>query len=366
MPAVEFLAGLAERGRVLDLATGAARVGARSGTASLGLPAEPNHPPGLSRAVRHRAGPPAPRILSSRSAACSCSRRCCACRSRSCSSLGGIALGFVPGLPADHAAAGRRARRGAAAAALLGRLLHVAPRPAAERAPDRASSRSGSWRRRWRGRRRRARVDRPAVGGRVHARRVVSPTDALAATEIAARLGAPRRIVSIIEGESLVNDGTALVLYKAAVGAAVGGTFSLLDTSGASSLDVAGGIAIGLAVGWVVRQVRRRLDDPPIEVAIAVLCGLLRLSPGDAARRLRRARGRHDRRLHGLAHAGADDRAHAAHRRRVLGDPRLPGERAAVRARRPAAARASSTRSAEPRTLTLARLRAARIGDGHR
>ena len=112
---------------------------------------------------------------------------------------------------------------------------------------------------------------------------IVSPTDALAATEIASRLGAPRRIVSIIEGESLVNDGTALVLYKAAVGAAIGGTFSLLDTSGRVVLNVAGGIAIGLAVGWVVRQVRRRVDDPPVEVAIAVLSGYLAYLPAAAA-----------------------------------------------------------------------------------
>jgi len=81
--------------------------------------------------------------------------------------------------------------------------------------------------------------------------------------------------VSIIEGESLVNDGTALVLYRAAVGAAVGGTFSLLDTSGRVVLNVIGGIAIGLAVGFAVRQVRKRLDDPPIEVAIALLSGYL-------------------------------------------------------------------------------------------
>jgi len=112
---------------------------------------------------------------------------------------------------------------------------------------------------------------------------IVSPTDALAATEIASRLGAPRRIVSVIEGESLVNDGTALVLYKAAVGAAVGGTFSLLDTSGRVVLNVAGGIAIGVAVGWIVRQVRRRVDDPPIEVAIAVLSGYLAYLPAAAA-----------------------------------------------------------------------------------
>src|SRR5919204_179898 len=112
---------------------------------------------------------------------------------------------------------------------------------------------------------------------------VVSPTDALAATEIASRLGAPRRIVSLIEGESLVNDGTALVLYKAAVGAAVGGTFSLLDTSGRIVLNVIGGIAIGLAVGWLVRQVRKRIDDPPVEIAIAVLSGYLAYLPAAPA-----------------------------------------------------------------------------------
>jgi Na+/H+ antiporter len=112
---------------------------------------------------------------------------------------------------------------------------------------------------------------------------IVSPTDALAATEIASRLGVPRRVVSLIEGESLVNDGTALVLYKAAVGAAVGGTFSLLDTSGRIVLNVIGGIAIGLAVGWIVRQVRKRVDDPPTEVALAVLSGYLAYLPASAA-----------------------------------------------------------------------------------
>src|SRR6266542_1494234 len=60
---------------------------------------------------------------------------------------------------------------------------------------------------------------------------VVSPTDALAATQIAQRLGVPRRVIAIIEGESLVNDGTALVLYKVAVGAVVAGSFSLAETA---------------------------------------------------------------------------------------------------------------------------------------
>ena len=111
---------------------------------------------------------------------------------------------------------------------------------------------------------------------------IVSPTDALAATEIMSRVGAPRRVVSLVEGESLVNDGTALVLYKAALGAAVGGTFSLLDTSGRIVLNVVGGIAVGLAVGWVVRQVRRRLDNPPVEVALAVLSGYFAYLPATA------------------------------------------------------------------------------------
>src|SRR5215510_12359582 len=60
---------------------------------------------------------------------------------------------------------------------------------------------------------------------------VVSPTDPLAATAVARRLGVPRRIVAIIEGESLVNDGTALVLYKLAVLAVVSGSFSLADAA---------------------------------------------------------------------------------------------------------------------------------------
>lgn len=112
---------------------------------------------------------------------------------------------------------------------------------------------------------------------------IVSPTDALAATEIAGRLGAPRRIVSLIEGESLINDGTALVLYKAAVGAALGGAFSLLDSSARVVVNTLGGIAVGLAVGFLVRQVRRRIDDPPVEVAIAVLSGYLAYLPAEAA-----------------------------------------------------------------------------------
>ena len=72
---------------------------------------------------------------------------------------------------------------------------------------------------------------------------IVSPTDALAATEVARRLSLPRRVVSILEGESLVNDGLALVIYKYAVAAAVAGTFSLWNASWHLVLNVVGGIA---------------------------------------------------------------------------------------------------------------------------
>jgi monovalent cation/hydrogen antiporter len=111
---------------------------------------------------------------------------------------------------------------------------------------------------------------------------IVSPTDAIAATEIARRLGIPRRVVTIVEGESLVNDGTALVLYKFAVAAAVSGSFSLWHASADLVWNVVGGVAVGLGVGFVVRTVRRHIDDPPIEVTIAVLTGYLAYLPAVA------------------------------------------------------------------------------------
>jgi monovalent cation/hydrogen antiporter len=111
---------------------------------------------------------------------------------------------------------------------------------------------------------------------------IVSPTDALAGSEVAHRFAVPRRIVSILEGESLLNDGIALVLYKTAVGAAVSGAFSLWSASWHLIVNVVGGIAVGLAVAYVVRQVRRRIDDPPTEVAIALLSGYLAYLPASA------------------------------------------------------------------------------------
>jgi Na+/H+ antiporter len=112
---------------------------------------------------------------------------------------------------------------------------------------------------------------------------VVSPTDPIAATAIMRRFGIPRRLVAVVEGESLVNDGTALVFYRVAVTAAVAGTFSFWDVSLRLVWSVVGGIAIGLAVGFVVAAVRRRLDNPPVEITISLMTGYLAFIPASAA-----------------------------------------------------------------------------------
>ena len=110
---------------------------------------------------------------------------------------------------------------------------------------------------------------------------VVAPTDPIAATAIMNRLGAPRRIVHIVEGESLVNDGTALVAYRFAVVAALTGSFTLWEAGVSFALNVLGGVAVGLGVGWVIRQVRRHLDFPPAEVTISLLTGYFAYIPAE-------------------------------------------------------------------------------------
>jgi Na+/H+ antiporter len=111
---------------------------------------------------------------------------------------------------------------------------------------------------------------------------VVSPTDPIAATAIGRRLGVPRRLIDIVEGESLVNDGTALVLLRTAIAAAVTGTFSVWHAGWELVLSIGGGVAVGLVVGYVVRRVRRAIDNPPLEVTIAFLTGYFAFLPADA------------------------------------------------------------------------------------
>jgi monovalent cation/hydrogen antiporter len=111
---------------------------------------------------------------------------------------------------------------------------------------------------------------------------IVSPTDPVAATSIARRLHVPGRIVTIVEGEALINDGTALVAYKFAVAAVVTGSFSLLEASAEFVVSAAGGVLIGIAIGRVVAAVRRRIDNPPVEVTIALFTAYFAYLPAEA------------------------------------------------------------------------------------
>jgi Na+/H+ antiporter len=111
---------------------------------------------------------------------------------------------------------------------------------------------------------------------------VVSPTDPLAASAIGRRFGVPRRSLAIIEGESLVNDGTALVLFKFAVAAVVAGSFSLMHAAADFVWSVVGGVAVGLVIGHAIRLIRRRLDNPPLEIMIAFLTGYFTFLPAAA------------------------------------------------------------------------------------
>ena len=114
---------------------------------------------------------------------------------------------------------------------------------------------------------------------------IVSPTDPVAATAIAERLGVPRRIVTVLEGESLVNDGTALVFYQTAVRVAVGSVaFSLLGLGALGLRLVVGvtvGVAIGLLVGYIIAAVRRRIEDPLVEVTVSLLTGYAAYLPAE-------------------------------------------------------------------------------------
>jgi CPA1 family monovalent cation:H+ antiporter len=104
---------------------------------------------------------------------------------------------------------------------------------------------------------------------------IVSPPDAVAATAIAQRLRLPRQIVTILEGESLVNDATGLVLLKFATAAVVTGSFSIASGVLEFLLIVAGGIAVGLAMGLLFVFVQRFLDDPILATTASILVSFL-------------------------------------------------------------------------------------------
>jgi CPA1 family monovalent cation:H+ antiporter len=100
---------------------------------------------------------------------------------------------------------------------------------------------------------------------------IVSPPDAVSATAVAKRLGLPRRVVTILEGESLVNDATALILYRAAVTASVSGTFIFSDTVVDFFMAAGVGVVVGLLVGVVARWALKLMKDSFSEIAVTLL-----------------------------------------------------------------------------------------------
>jgi CPA1 family monovalent cation:H+ antiporter len=108
---------------------------------------------------------------------------------------------------------------------------------------------------------------------------IVSPPDAVAPLSIARRMQLPRRILVVLEGEGLVNDATALILYRFAVAALSVGVFSFQQAVGTFAAIVAGEIVWGIGVGWLMLRLRRWVNDPRIEITLSILTPFLAYWP---------------------------------------------------------------------------------------
>jgi CPA1 family monovalent cation:H+ antiporter len=112
---------------------------------------------------------------------------------------------------------------------------------------------------------------------------VISPPDAVAALAITHNLRVPRRIVVILEGESLVNDATSFISFRFAVAAVVTGSFSLNEAIVRFLVVATGGILVGLTVGWLATQIQKRLDDPPVQTMFSLLTPYMAYFGGEMA-----------------------------------------------------------------------------------
>jgi CPA1 family monovalent cation:H+ antiporter len=100
---------------------------------------------------------------------------------------------------------------------------------------------------------------------------IVSPPDAVAPLSIARRMGLPKRILVILEGEGLANDATALILYRFAIVAVSAGAFSFATAAGMFVVIIAGELLWGIAVGWMMLRLRRWVADAQLEIVLSIL-----------------------------------------------------------------------------------------------
>jgi Na+/H+ antiporter len=110
---------------------------------------------------------------------------------------------------------------------------------------------------------------------------IVAPPDAVAATAVFQRLGVPRRIVTILEGESLINDASALIAYRVAVATILTGTFSILDASVQFVAVGVGGIVVGVIVGKLVTATMSRTNDPTVEIIVSLIAPIAAFFPAE-------------------------------------------------------------------------------------
>ena len=165
---------------------------------------------------------------------------------------------------------------------------------------------------------------------------VVAPPDAAAATAVLRQLRPPHRILTILEGESLLNDASALLIYRLAVGAVAANGFSIGAVAPTFLFAVAGSVVVGPALGWLTLRLTSRVRDVPTAVILQFVTtfGVWILADSDwSVRRAHHGVLRDDRGANrARAHPGADP--HSVLRR--VGHGRLPAERAGVHLHRPA------------------------------
>lgn len=113
-------------------------------------------------------------------------------------------------------------------------------------------------------------ADLPLAAGFVFGA-IISPPDAVAALSVTKNIRVPRKILAILEGESLVNDATSFISFRFAVAAVMTGHFSLAEAGTRFLFVASGGICVGLAAGWLATQVQARLDDPPVQTMFSLL-----------------------------------------------------------------------------------------------